>query len=585
MINSMLLTDGYKLDHRRQYPQGTEYVYSTWIPRSFKWLNDKLGIEIDGAITFGFQHFILNHLIDGFNKNFFSRKKEDVLSEYQEFIDNFMVGNTIGVKHIEELYDLGYLPVEIKALDEGTLCPKGVPMLTIKNTNPKFFWVTNYLETLMSAGLWLASNSATIAYHFKKNLYQVFQDTIGIENAPYINFLVHDFSMRGMSGIDASISSGLGHITCFGGSETLPAIVAAQKYYGAKKTICSTIPASEHSVMCAGSKDNEIDTFKRLITEVYPKGFVSIVSDTWDYWKVITEYLPQLKQTILDRGDDGRVVIRPDSGDPIRIVCGYNPLTLVNVKSDKEELIKKLANEYIENKLWFNEYTDNSDDPDMTEEDIIREKRIVDIIPLDEYNKWHAVYIKTEDDKYLIYNQETDELKEAEEHIVKGSYEMLYDIFGGTEVNGWKVLDGHIGLIYGDSITLQVQEEIYYRLKMKGFAPTNLVLGVGSYTYQNNTRDQLGFAMKATWVQINGVGQEIFKDPKTDSGIKKSLKGLCKVVNDENGNILVKDEQFDDNGGLLKTIFIDGELKVRTTMEEIQGRIDVEVIKNLKKNN
>lgn len=558
----MLLTDGYKLDHRRQYPKGTECVYSTWIPRDMEYISEKLNVKVDKAVSFGFQFFVKKYLVENFNKYFFSRPKEEVLNEYQTFIDDFMPGNTIGVSHIAELHDLGYLPIEIKALKEGTLCPKGVPMLTIKNTLPQFFWVTNYLETLMSSGLWLATNSATIAYHFKKNLYEHFRDTVGLEYTKYFSdFLVHDFSMRGMGGVDAAINSGLGHIACFYGSETLPAIQVAKEYYNAEANVCSTVPASEHSVMCAGSKENEEETFRRLFNEVYPEGFVSIVSDTWDYWRVITEYLPKFKEEIMAR--NGRVVIRPDSGDPVHIICGYRYFDF----SDKT--LEEIDKVFLTN--MFNELRHNNN-----------EKHDIKFsTQLNSYNKQDTVlsfYFNVKGGKFYkadIHSLEGVKIDEVHEAEVVGTYEYMWKIFGGTEENGYKVLDAHIGLIYGDSITLPRQKEIYDRLKEKGFAATNLVLGVGSYTYQNNTRDQLGFAMKATWVKINGQGQEIFKEPKTDNGLKKSLVGLCKVVEDgDTIKVVDKVSEEEENTGLLQTIFKDGKVYNEQSMTEIRETIN-----------
>lgn len=556
-MNSILLTDGYKLDHRRQYPRGTEYVYSTWIPRNLDYMSHKLKTTINKCVAFGFQYFIKKYLVEHFNKHFFSRNKEEVVAEYLTFINDFMPNNTIGVKHIGELHDLGYLPVRIKALKEGTLCPKGVPMLTIVNTHPKFFWITNYLETLMSSGLWLASNSATIAYHFKENLYQHFKKTVGWEYAkPFANFLIHDFSMRGMGGIDAAINSGLGHIACFSGSETLPAIQVAKKYYNAEPNVCSTVPASEHSVMCAGSKDNEEETFRRLFNEIYPEGFVSIVSDTWDYWKVITEYLPKFREEIMAR--NGRVVIRPDSGDPVHIICGYSYVDFSDyeIKDINNHLISDLFTEYFK---WGTNY---------------------DVLKLyDNKNfPYHCLYVKCKDNKYYRIQKtfaDTFVKEEVHEAEVIGTYAYMWRIFGGTVENGYKVLNSHIGLIYGDSITLPRQKEIYERLEEKGYAATNLVLGVGSYTYQNNTRDMLGFAMKATWVSINSEGQEIFKEPKTDNGLKKSLVGLCKVV--ENGDsikVIDRVSEEEENTGLLQTIFEDGVVYNEQTMSEIRETIN-----------
>lgn len=487
MKESILLTDGYKLDHRRQYPEGTEFVYSNWTPRSCQYFPE----AHEGVVVFGIQYFIKEYLLDKFNKNFFNRPKEEVVEEFTRRINTFLGSNQVGVEHIEALHALGYLPIEIKALPEGSICPIGVPALTIVNTLPEFFWITNYLETLMSSTLWLPMTSATSARLYKKRLMEHAIKT-GFDKQPGLDFLCHDFSMRGMAGIEAAIMSGMGHLTSFTGSETIPALEAVEEYYHAdadSELIAGTVPATEHSVMCAGGIEDEFETFERLINKTYPTGIVSIVSDTWDFWQVITDYLPRLKDTILAR--DGRVVIRPDSGDPVKIICG-----------------------------------DPSAAPGTPE----------------------------------FY----------------GAYELLGDIFGTTLTeNGYKVLNDHIGLIYGDSITLERQNQIYSQLEAKGFAATNLVLGVGSFTYQFKSRDSLGFAMKATWCQINGEAKEIFKCPKTDSGMKKSLKGLLQVYK-EDGVYKVKDQvsKEEEQQGCLTTVFRNGVLYKAWFLDEIRQNVN-----------
>lgn len=495
-MNTILLTDGYKLDHRRQYPNGTEYVYSTWIPRSNKWYPK----ATDGCVVFGIQYFIKKYLIEDFNNNFFNKPKEEVLKAYKRRVDAFLGPNNVGVDHIGELHDLGYLPLCIKALPEGTVCPIHVPCVSIINTDPKFYWLTNYIETMMSCLLWLPMTSATTARLFKKALVNHARKT-GFEDQ-MIGFNCHDFSMRGMGGIESAIISGMGHLTSFTGTDSLPSIEGVEKYYNAdctKELIAMGVPATEHAVMEAGGNEDEFETFKRLITEVYPTGIVSIVSDTWDYWQVITDYLPRLKDTIINR--NGRVVIRPDSGEPVHIICGYKPTDFENY-------------------------------------------------------------------------EESAHLSKAE---IKGSYEMLWDLFGGTiNENGYKVLDPHIGLIYGDSITLDRQEEIYNRLEEKGFAATNLVLGIGSFSYQLVSRDNLGFAQKASWCQINGEAKEIFKNPKTDSGMKKSLKGLAVVYKDNNGKYYVQDQvsKTEEGQGELKPVFVNGVVQKDFSLEEIRNNVN-----------
>lgn len=486
MITTMEFTDGYKLDHRRQYPNGTEFVYSNWTPRSNAYFPE----AEDGCVVFGIQYFIKEYLIKRFNEDFFNLDEDVAVKTFERRINTFLGENEVGTAHIRDLHKLGYLPICIKALPEGDVCPIGVPMLTIINTDPRFFWLTNFLETMMSMCLWLPMTSATTARVYRKELERHAKKTMFPKDVE-LGFSCHDFSMRGMAGMEAAITSGMGHLTSFIGSETIPAIAACEEYYNANadtELIAATVPATEHSVMCAGGIDDEFGTFKRLLTELYPKGFVSIVSDTWDFWQVITDFIPRLKDDILAR--DGRFVVRPDSGIPEDIICG----------------------------------TGNPADP---------------------------------------------------EYVRKGAYECLWDIFGGTYTeNGYKVLDTHIGMIYGDSITIERQREIYRRLEEKGFAATNLVLGIGSYTYQYRTRDSLGFAMKATWCRINGERKEIFKSPKTDSGMKKSLRGLISVVK-EDGKYVAYDcaHPADESNSELKVVFEDGKLVKEFSLQEVRDNV------------
>lgn len=837
MKETILLTDGYKLGHHRQYPEGTEMVYSNWTPRSCKYFPE----AEEGAVVFGLQYLIKEYLIKQFNENFFNLPKEKAINEFYNRVNCYVGVDNVGTKHIEALYDLGYLPIEIKALPEGSVCPIRVPWMTIKNTLPEFYWITNYLETLISCILWMPSTSATKARLYKKELMRHAKLTKYPEDVP-IDFSCHDFSMRGMGGVEAAIISGMAHLTSFSGTDTIPAIRALEEYYNAdakneliagsvpacysedteiltnsgwkyfkdltdddlvaqysenkeisfvkpteiiadryngklihyvqncrgskidllvtpnhrmvkrsyrndklslfeaniglkkptytkscmivssgykkdkenqhlsaldklkiafqadgskpshgedytgernggypirfsfkkdrkmarlerlfteagvaftkqkyengyysiwavmpeefrkdfswvklealssieayefiqelqywdgcakhssivysstnkecvdtvqaiaalcgyrgnissyqdKRKDCKRLPIwsiiltekertsinmhlevteenyrgmvycvsvpskmivvrrnnialicgnTEHSVMCAGGKEDEISTFKRLINDVYPNGIVSIVSDTWDFWQVIEDYLPRLKQDIMSR--DGRVVIRPDSGDPVDIICGLR------------------TNPHYNTKIKDGKY-------------------YVSYAPFDIETK----YVEISKGQYY------------------GAYWMLGETFGwNTTENGYKYPDTHIGLIYGDSITLERQKHIYSRLESVKCAACNLVLGVGSYSYQYASRDSLGYAVKATACIVNGEFREIFKQPKTDDGTKNSLKGLISVYKDENGTYYALDGVSIDaeNGGELKTVFMDGNLLVDWSLKEIRERIN-----------
>lgn len=486
-----LLCDFYKVSHKDQYPEGTEVVYSTWTPRS-----GKHAPMIDKAVAFGFQGFVQEYLVEFFNENFFGREKEDVVNEYARVIKNCLFVPEPDTSHIEALHDLGYLPLKINAVDEGTKVPFRVPMLTIENTDTRFFWLTNYFETLMSNTLWKPSTSASIAQVYRNILDEYALKTTG--STAGVEFQGHDFSMRGMSGLEDAARTGSGHLLYFVGTDTIPAIQYAESYYGAnieKELVGCSVNATEHSVMCAGGKDDEYETYRRLIEDVYPTGIVSIVSDTWDLFHVITDTLPKLKDKILAR-DGGpesldKVVIRPDSGDPVKILCG---------------------------------------DPSAN--------------------------------------------SEAEK---KGVVELLYDIFGGTvNEQGYKVLNPAIGAIYGDAITTERCQQICQNLAEKGFASTNVVFGIGSFTYQYNTRDTLGYAMKATSVTVNGQEREIFKDPKTDDGTKKSAKGRVAVV-ERNGELTYIDELSSHDvieGNLLTPLFENGKLLKNVTFSQLREKLN-----------
>jgi nicotinamide phosphoribosyltransferase len=481
-MNPLLLTDGYKLDHRRQYPQGTTMVYSNWTPRRSR-------IEgVEEIVFFGLQYFLKKYVFEDFERHFFQQPKERVLAQYQRRVNCYLGENSVGIQHIADLHDLGYIPMVFKAIPEGRSVPLRVPMFTMYNTLPEFFWLTNYFETLLSAVVWLPCNSATIARQYRLLLDRYASETSS--QPDFVNWQAHDFSMRGMAGIEGALLSAAAHLLSFTGTDTIPAIDLLEQYYGAdaeNELIGGTVPATEHSVMCMGTATGEQETFRRLISEVYPKGIVSIVSDTWDLWKVLTEFLPALRDEIVGR--DGKVVIRPDSGDPVLILCG-NP--------------------------------DGATEPER-----------------------------------------------------KGVVELLWDTFGGhINGKGYKELAPCIGTIYGDSITLQRAEEICERLKTNGFASTNVVLGIGSFTYQYNTRDTFGFAMKATYGEVNGEGRAIFKDPVTDDGTKKSAKGLMQLRL-ENGRYQLLDDvsREEEMEGELKEVFRDGKLLVELSLADIRRNI------------
>jgi nicotinamide phosphoribosyltransferase len=530
-IKPHLTFDGYKCDHRRQYPDNSLLVFSNMTAR---------GSRVKGlskVFLFTLQAFIKKHLIQEWNDEFFAKDVEEVVASYNRRLNNYLGANAIGEQHIRDLHALGYLPLEIWALPEGSNVNLRVPMFVMWNTDDRFFWLTNAIETIISASIWGSCTSTTTAVMYRKILNEWANKT-NPEMIDFVPWQGHDFSFRGHFGFEAAILSGAGHLLAFSGTDTVPAIDFLEEYYNAnsdKELVGGSVAASEHSVACLGStydEDGNPDDyayFERMITQVYPSGIVSLVSDTFDFWGVVDPndgILVRLKDKIMAR--DGKVVIRPDSGDPVKIVTGY------------------------------------------MESEIIREDG--------------KIYIKgvMGDDYQTIFKKE-----ELTENEVKGMIQCLWDIFGGTtSTTGYKQLDSHIGAIYGDSITLERATQICERLEAKGFTSTNVVFGIGSFTYQGAvtpdaiiTRDTHGFAVKSTYgeVLVNGERQgiEIFKDPKTDDGLKKSAKGLIAVYEDANGDFSMKDQATWDEvkNCAFNQVFSNGQLKSDQTLAEIRERV------------
>lgn len=564
MLNPMLLCDFYKLSHRKQYPSGTHYVYSTWTPRASR-------IEgIDKVVAFGYQAFIQEWLIDYFNECFFAADIEVILEDYAVVICGSF-GLSLeqayeNVQHIRDLHALGYLPVRICAVPEGKSYPIRTPVLTIENTDPAFFWVTNYLESLMSCCLWQPATSATIALHYGKLLHQYAKST-SIANIPPTHLKMHDFSMRGMSSLQSACTSGAGHLLVSPFSDNIPAIMYMTYHYLMPDSYASSVPATEHSVQCSYADDEE---YLRRMLELYPDGIFSIVCDGYDFWKFVMEILPKFKDQIMAR--TGTVVIRPDSGDPVKMLCGDNERPIVEDFSDAPDLeyAKKQMLIILRDKVC-NE-TAHGEGGEDEPWGLFKHNGLI-------YKLNAYIYWGRHDKKYYFIDDikvescepyEPEPLKPEEKGLVK----CLWDIFGGTRTpQGYRQLDGHIGVIYGDAITYERADLILHSLKVADFASTNVMLGVGSFTYQYNTRDTFGFALKSTVVGIDDEMRPIYKDPKTDDGTKKSQRGFV-VVNEDgtytDGLTTVEQLKLHDE---LQPIFQDGELLVKTSFAEIKERV------------
>lgn len=562
--------DWYKPGHKPMYNQNTKLIFSNLTPRNDKNFAHYADKNARGVIVLGLRRMVMDSMV-GMWKKFFKMKREAAVKKFARMSKNALGDAVPSAECWGELHDLGYLPVEIRALPEGILSPIGIPVYTIHNTVEKFFWVTNYIETVMSTESWKTITNATAAFQYKRVAMSYALATC--DNVDHVNFQCHDFSLRGLSNVEDGYKSGIAHLASFTGTDNILAIEAVHEYYGIDddQFVAGSIPASEHSVATTNIsrivKDleehfphlaSDVDGLRYLaekeflltfITKIVPEGFCSYVADSYDYWAVLTRILPELKEEIMSR--NGRLVVRPDSGDPVKVVAGY----------------------YIES---------------------FKDRAVLDISGVS--NKTEVIYIEESDTFHLITGEGTiNSMMADNENIISraeavGSIQVLWEIFGG-EVNnkGYKVLDSHIGMIYGDSITVEREIEILKRLKANGFASSNIVFGVGSFTYQFNTRDTFGIAVKATGCFIDDYEIMVSKEPKTDPS-KRSAKGFIKVVRKD--GILhqvdnISFEEINDEDNLLQPIFRNGNVLIPQVngrdedFNDIRARLDKEVMNHL----
>lgn len=551
-INPLYEADGYKVGHPLMIAPNTTKEYWTWIPRNLKYMPK----GINKIMSAG-QQITIRYLHSTFQENFFNKPIE-VATKFTKDIAKYLMLD-YNFDGFEKLHRLGYLPLKIKALPEGIFTNQNIPHMTGINTHDDFAWLGLFLETMISKLAWQSATTATIGYQFKKNAVEWVNKT-DEKNLWLTDYMCHDFHSRGGNPF-TSIAVGLGHAMSNRGSDTLNVIEAARYYYDElEEEVCiNSVNASEHSVSCTkiftvGEKQMIIDWLK-----LFPNGILSIVCDTFSTWDFI-DFLkePEIKELILNR--TGKLVVRPDSGDPVDIICGLNIQEFNSLEDAIEDFEDTLSYNQVHGEMEF------ECDTEIT----VRIKNKYYILKENvEWNRHDKQYYFIEE-----HNTISKEINFKPEH--KGVIELLWDIFGGTiNEQGYKVLDSHIGAIYGDSINLERQVNIYSRLASKEFAATNIVLGVGSYTYVMLTRDSAGYAAKGAWFENNDKGINIYKDPITDDGVKKSLKGRVQVATNLDGEIVCYQEcsSEEECKGMLQTIYEDGKFFNQTTLTEIRKRL------------
>lgn len=593
-MNPWILTDFYKLTHILQYRPELRELTSYLTPRGSRLMG------VDKVVFFGLSAYVHSYVVENFRENFFTRNFEFCECEIREVLElglgytDEMIDKTIG--HFKALHDLGYLPVEINAVAEGTLVPMGVPCVEIKSTNPDFFWVGQALEASLSAAIWHPMVSATIAREYRKIARGAFFATV--ENGIDERTAMCDFSMRGQESNESAVNASVAWLTSMWNSSTVAARKHIQNVYGRCDGNVRGLTSTEHSVMTSHAcldGGYEYYTFKYLFN-LYKNVSFAAVCDSYDFWNVLTHILPKyFRQEIDERGKRGVFIgVRHDSAEPVDALCGSVPIL-------HADSVKRIPRDMLEDgtklecmTLMFTEEEANN----LWEQG---------------FREGNLVAVMCDGEEYLVRIQAVEHLRSIDVSIAKdcptmwasgvlqnrsrtweekGMVETMYEFFGGTvNSKGYKVLNPGIKAVYGDSITITRAKKIYARLAIKGFAANNVSLGVGSFSFQaleNEdgtlspfTRDTFSVAIKCThskYCDEYGTVRErhVFKDPKNFSG-KKSQKGLCRIFFNKDGELTYEDELYERHlvgkNSALVTYFKDGQ-EYKQNFETIRETID-----------
>ena len=581
-LNAGTGTDFYKPGHGPLYPEGTTRKYSNFTPRSAKnFLRSKScsAFYDNKVVNFGL-YGTWQELVDLWDKTFFQVSKKKAIVALKRRFDNATGLDVISTKQIAALHDVGFLPVTVLSIEEGNRVDIGIPLWVIYNSEeyPEHYWLVNYLETITSSYNWQCITNATIAYEYRRLCEHWAEKTC--DNNDHVKIQGHDFSFRGMPGPEAAGRSNAGHLASFWGTDTIPSIDYIERLYHAnsdKDILGVSVTATEHAVATANIlsrlkhkiralpedtviSGEMIDMLKlecereyilEIILVKVKKGIISLVCDSFDFWGVIEHVLPSLRKEIESRIVNelglAKVVVRPDSGNPVHVICGFKILGEFETLTD------------------FENWVYNNGTFSLGEFEVV---------------KVAGVYRELQNTTWTSCSIEDFLGREMKRVEAIGAIESLWESFGGhTNTKGYKVLNSYIGLIYGDSITVERTEQIFQRLADKGFASSNVVLGIGSYTYQYNTRDTFGMAMKATACEVQNELIELYKDPKTAAS-KKSAKGFLRVVKDEKGNYCLEQEVDMDwkdlyyGSGELKPLFHNGKFQRAELFRDVRSRID-----------
>ena len=618
-MNPWLLTDFYKLTHILQYRPELRQLTSYLTPRGSRLKG------VDKVVFFGLSAYVHSYVVENFRENFFRRNFEYCECEIREVLElglgytDEMIDRTINA--FRALHELGYLPVEINAVAEGTLVPMGVPCIEIKSTNPQFFWVGQALEASLSAAIWHPMVSATIAREYRKIARGAFSATV--ENGIDERTAMCDFSMRGQESNESAVNASVAWLTSMWNSSTVAArkhikdVYGIDKYpvtpftkqwkpqytYGVRDKMTNTIvrglTSTEHSVMtshaCLDGGD-EIPTFKYLF-DLYKNVSFAAVCDSYDFWNVLTNILPNnFMQEIDERGKRGVFIgVRHDSAEPVDALCGTIPVIHAEDVLAFDELPDTMVegNDNLYNLVISDEIGSILNEIVKKNNGLFDYKGVVyRIMSFDGERFFKRMSSGTYGVDKVLRWALVRSLNRPRTWEEKGMVETMYEIFGGTvNSKGYKVLNPGIKAVYGDSITITRAKKIYARLAAKGFAANNVSLGVGSFSFQaleNEdgslspfTRDTFSVAVKnchSKYCDEYGTVCErhVYKSPKNFSS-KRSQKGLCRIFFNEEGELTYEDELYEADlvgkNSALVTYFKDGQ-EFKQNFETIRETID-----------
>lgn len=448
----ILNTDSYKTSHWVQYPPKTTTVHS--------YFEARVGGRYNAVMFFGLQYLLKKYLIG-------QVINQQMIDEAEVLIKKHIgVFNRSGWEHILHDHN-GHLPITISAVPEGLIVPEGNVMMTVENTCPKCYWVTNYIETLL-VQLWYPCTTGTISREMKKIILAALKQS-GTDND--ILFKLHDFGFRGSTSVESASIGGAAHLVNFMGTDTIVALKLLKDYYNIDMAGFS-IPAAEHSTITSWGQTHELDAYRNMLTQ-FPTGLVAVVSDSWDIRNAICKHWANLKDQITSR--DGLLVIRPDSGDPIT-------------------LLPELLN-------------------------------------------------------------------------------LIGDTFGFiTNSKGYRVLPSQLRMIQGDGIQYDTVGPILNAVMSSGWSADNLAFGSGGGLLQQCNRDTQRFAFKCSFVEVDGTGRNVYKQPATDP-TKNSKQGRLMLTHGMNGLTTIP-ANSPGHTDIMRTVYHNGILFVDDNFDDIRKRAE-----------